>query len=1007
MVLVTALGTSGASARPGGTGPNGGAGTSPSAATGPSPRGGAGAAAGAAEGALPCTKSICGELEAAGPPPNVVRLAPGKDGHLGAWLLSGPYRSAANVPKGTKPAPVDSLAVAPAGFDESKVAPTLSRGAAAGPQRWTIASTSDMFIDLARTLSTRETEMIAYAAGTLHVAKGGRHYFLVGVDDGIRIQVDGKTVFTRDEPRPAREDDDRVPVELTAGEHAITMKLHQRDGGWALSFRVVDETFAPPAGAYLTLPGTTLDDARVLAQKMSLLSFDRGVKGDGYFPKLTVRFPQGTPLGVPLPVRAKLPPFLDVSAGIVSPEAGEMVVALPPLRPDELKFEDQELIYETSVGERILKTPFSPKKSVREAIAHADRALAALPKEAPSWLLRGTVESVTHLRDRLATFASKGDGDVEAQRDEVRELEAAATALEKQVDPYAARTGPQRRAYRSPLDGRLAEYGLYVPPSYKPGTKRSYPLIVALHGLNGKPMAMLRYVFGGDDPKREHDWEDRHWSNALPPLEAFVITPNGHGNTMYRLLGLDDPMRVLDEITALYPIDATKVTVTGPSMGGIGSAALALRHPDRFAAAAPLCGYHSYFVRRDTAGKPWRPWERAIAEERSNALWAYNGKELPLLVVHGTMDLPEANSGVLIERYEALKYPIVHEHPQLGHNVWQTTYENLKGANWLTAKSRNLHPTHIRFRTMRLREDKMAWLRIREFERPMVWGEVEADVKSKTAVELTTKEIGELSLERDEKVFDGKEPITVTVDRTALTFAPADPLVMHKEQGRWKAGAAEHPGLWKKGTVTGPLRDAFHEPLLFVYGADDPLQARANEAVAKAWAKIGYGVDIHYPVVSDAEFLAKGEPLANDRALFLVGNARSNKVVRALEPELPIRVEGEAIVAAGRTMTGPELGAAFIRPNPKRTDRYVVVVEGVNALGTMRSLSLPDLIPDFVVYDSRVAPARGQVLLSGASVLMGGVFQNDWSFPSVVDDPLAKSARPMAKNEHDATPYLP
>ena len=70
-----------------------------------------------------------------------------------------------------------------------------------------------------------------------------------------------------------------------------------------------------------------------------------------------------------------------------------------------------------------------------------------------------------------------------------------------------------------------------------------------------------------------------------------------------------------------------------------------------------------------------RPWERVLAEERSNAEWAANGEHLPLWIVHGTQDLPEANSGVLIDRYEQLHYDVTHDHPNLGHNVWQPTYE--------------------------------------------------------------------------------------------------------------------------------------------------------------------------------------------------------------------------------------------------------------------------------------------------------------------------------------------
>jgi hypothetical protein len=133
--------------------------------------------------------------------------------------------------------------------------------------------------------------------------------------------------------------------------------------------------------------------------------------------------------------------------------------------------------------------------------------------------------------------------------------------------------------------------------------------------------------------------------------------------------------------------------------------------------------------------------------------------------------------------------------------------------------------------------------------------------------------------------------------------------------------------------------------------------------------------------MTDAEFLARGEPLANDRALFLVGNAKSNRVVRALEPDFPIRVEGGAVFLGGERVEGRELGAAFVRPNPRRSDRYVVVVEGVDAAGTWRSLSLPSLLPDFVVYDQDVAPSRGQMLIGAGSVRASGFFANDWSLP--------------------------
>jgi hypothetical protein len=125
-----------------------------------------------------------------------------------------------------------------------------------------------------------------------------------------------------------------------------------------------------------------------------------------------------------------------------------------------------------------------------------------------------------------------------------------------------------------------------------------------------------------------------------------------------------------------------------------------------------------------------------------------------------------------------------------------------------------------------------------------------------------------------------------------------------------------------------------------------------------------------------------------------VGDARSNRVVRELGPSLPIHIDGTDVVVGDRRIATKEgeadrsqLGVAFIRPNPTRPDRYVVVVEGVGPLGTWRSLSLPDILPDYVVFDEDVAAASGQLLLGGARLRAGGYFNMDWSTP--VEDPGA------------------
>jgi len=402
----------------------------------------------------------------------------------------------------------------------------------------------------------------------------------------------------------------------------------------------------------------------------------------------------------------------------------------------------------------------------------------------------------------------------------------------------------------------------------------------------------------------------------------------------------------------------------------------------------------------------FRSWEHAIAEERSNAIWAENGWKLPLFIVHGTQDLPVENSQVLIDRYEALKFEVEHEHPNLGHNVWQTTYEDLKGAKWLLKHHTTAHPFEVKLKTMSPRHGDDAWVHIGEMTDVHAWSSIEARITRK-GIAATTKNISEIRFDRDAKLVDPTIATAVTIDGQVLSAPPTDEAIFHKDGGGWILGKAEHAAPYKKGLISGPIRDIFHEPILFVWGESDPEQARANEEVARSWAAIRWGVHVKYPIVSDAEFFSRGEDLGNEHALFLVGNAKSNRVVRALESDFPIKIDKDAITIGDQRITGNQVGAAFIRPNPKKTDRYVVVVEGIDALGTWRSMSLPDLLPDFIVYDDQIAAARGQMLIGAAKARAAGFFQNDWSLPASVVDPLAGAARSPAATEHDATPYLP
>jgi predicted esterase len=774
------------------------------------------------------------------------------------------------------------------------------------------------------------------------------------------------------------------------------LKLHHRDGYWASHVRLVDTTFAAPPGAHLRLPGTTDADARALAQKMSVIEVNRGISTTAFRPSVTVSFPEGLPRGTDRAVHvAAVARKEGKSKGLFALDAGqvpladsgpsELRVQLPRIMPDELGDAENggELVISVEVAGRKHDAALPLRPFLRQALVSAERALA-LATDGSGFLADVAVTRATleHLRDRFTRFVNAGESDVDMLGSEARILADYQHDLEARRDPLRSHAGIRRFAYRSPLDGELSPFGVYVPPSFVSASAagKTYPLVVVLHGMNGKPLSMVRWFFGHDDEGRDSEWEDRH-PGEVEPVDGFVIAPNAFGNAMYRELGEVDVMKVLDWAERFFPIDKSRVTITGVSMGGTGTGSVAFHYPDRFAAAEPLCGYHSYLIRGDISGRAMWPWERALAEQRSNSLWAENGLYIPLYIWHGKRDVPEKNSGVLIDRYKALGFSVEHEHPNVGHDVWKKAYDQNQGFRWLAQKILPAHKRRIIFKTDSPRYLDDAWVHIRELAPGLEFASVDAKVTEAGLIEVTTDGVESLALDRDPELLPGAGPARVRIDGALLEFDAASPIAAYKASGGWKAGTKAQPPGNKRTGLSGPIRDVFFEPLVFVYGTQDAAQTRANRETARAWARIRWGVDARYPIVADTDV---DDQLAENHSLVLVGNAESNAVVRDLEPQLPFKATASSIVATSdgtpvKEWKGKDLGVAFVYPNPKHRTRYVLVLEGTSPLGTERAIALPELLPDFVVFDDRIAPARGQLILGSGTPLAAGLFRSDWS----------------------------
>jgi len=264
-------------------------------------------------------------------------------------------------------------------------------------------------------------------------------------------------------------------------------------------------------------------------------------------------------------------------------------------------------------------------------------------------------------------------------RDTLATARTYAERVAKGDDPYRTATGELVKAYRAAWDGTLQPYALYVPRGYDAKNKKtSWPLVVALHGALSDHKHNLRRVFGLDNRPGETDAEASRNQLPLPDVPAFVVSPLGRGELMgYDGLGYDDVMRVIADVRRAYPIDPDRITLTGASMGGGGTWAIGLRHPELFAALAPVCAVANF--RRMVSPADAALYDLARLAALSPAEIAENAAHQQVFIFHGDKDptVPVEDSRQMAARYEALGW--------LGKNVHYTEYPGVGHAAWIPA----------------------------------------------------------------------------------------------------------------------------------------------------------------------------------------------------------------------------------------------------------------------------------------------------------------------------------
>jgi poly(3-hydroxybutyrate) depolymerase len=118
---------------------------------------------------------------------------------------------------------------------------------------------------------------------------------------------------------------------------------------------------------------------------------------------------------------------------------------------------------------------------------------------------------------------------------------------------------------------------LYLPPEH--GNGQLWPALLYLHGGSQRGTDLERLRSYGPPRLLAQGWE--------PPF--ILIAPQLPEGEIWS--DAESLMRLIDGLIARYPIDPERLYATGMSMGGRGVWYLAFRHPERFAAIAPVAAF--------------------------------------------------------------------------------------------------------------------------------------------------------------------------------------------------------------------------------------------------------------------------------------------------------------------------------------------------------------------------------------------------------------------------------
>jgi predicted esterase len=152
-----------------------------------------------------------------------------------------------------------------------------------------------------------------------------------------------------------------------------------------------------------------------------------------------------------------------------------------------------------------------------------------------------------------------------------------AEAVRARPAPVFAKTGLHQGVWTDPQIASQESYHVYLPPKLAASAADRFPLIVFLHGAGGTSAGIAG---------------SQSFQAAADRLGAILLAPQNHTgwNWAWNEDEMSQVVLLVQLIKRRYPVDDTRVVLSGFSMGGWGSMSIGAAYPDPYCGLVPVAG---------------------------------------------------------------------------------------------------------------------------------------------------------------------------------------------------------------------------------------------------------------------------------------------------------------------------------------------------------------------------------------------------------------------------------